>query len=106
MTRKSILWVALLALLLLVVSGAASAQTEARATSVQLSWFPNIEYAGLYEAERNGFFTAQGLTVELKPGGFDDAGVYINPVDQVMNGNAEFGITGAHVILSSRAEAF
>jgi len=104
MTRKSILWVALLALLLLVVSGAASAQTEARATSVQLSWFPNIEYAGLYEAERNGFFTAQGLTVELKPGGFDDAGVYINPVDQVMNGNAEFGITGAHVILSSRAE--
>lgn len=104
MTRKSILWAALLALLLLAISGAASAQTEPRSTSVQLSWFPNIEYAGLYEAERNGFFTAQGLTVELKPGGFDDAGVYIDPVNQVMNGNADFGITGAHVILTSRAE--
>jgi ABC-type nitrate/sulfonate/bicarbonate transport system substrate-binding protein len=73
-----------------------------RETSVQFSWFHDVEFIGFYEATRNGTFTAQGVNVRLDGGGFDADGNYIDPVSRVMNGSAEFGVAGADVVLRAR----
>jgi hypothetical protein len=55
-------------------------------TSVQLSWFHTIEFAGFYEAERQNYYKEAGLEVRLDAGGFDAGGAYIDPVAQVVSG--------------------
>jgi ABC-type nitrate/sulfonate/bicarbonate transport system substrate-binding protein len=71
---------------------------------VQLSWVHTFEFAGLYMAQKQGYFAGQSLNVELLNGGYDDAGNYIDPVEAVVSGKAAFGITGADVILTARAD--
>jgi len=72
--------------------------------SVQLSWVHNAEFVGFYEALSHGYYTQEGLQVELINGGYDDSGAYIDPVAEVLNGNAQFGVTGADVLLTERAK--
>lgn len=40
-----------------------------RRLSVQLGWVPNVQYAGEWVAMERGFFKANGLDVEILPGG-------------------------------------
>jgi ABC-type nitrate/sulfonate/bicarbonate transport system substrate-binding protein len=72
--------------------------------TLQLSWLYTIEYGGIYEAIDKGYYKAGGLDVSLTPGGFDEKGNIINPLDGVTSGKAEFGIAGSDAILTERAK--
>jgi NitT/TauT family transport system substrate-binding protein len=72
-------------------------------TSIQLSWIHTIEYAGLYEAVRQDYYANASLNVRLDAGGFDSKGEYINPVQRVLDGKDDFGITDGGALLLARA---
>jgi ABC-type nitrate/sulfonate/bicarbonate transport system substrate-binding protein len=78
--------------------------TQTAPISVQLSWVHTIEFAGLYEADDKGYYSDAGLTVTMRPGGFNADGNFISPIDEVASGNADFGIADAGALLQARAE--
>jgi NitT/TauT family transport system substrate-binding protein len=65
---------------------------------IQFDWVPEPEFGGYYEAERQGLFTAKGLTVDLRPGA---AGTPV--IQMVASGQAEFGIAGADDLLIAKS---
>ena len=66
--------------------------------TVQLSWFHDPEFSGFYSAIEKGFYAEEGLDVTLVAGGPD-----ADPITEVMEGRAQFGVDPANAILSSRA---
>jgi ABC-type nitrate/sulfonate/bicarbonate transport system substrate-binding protein len=99
----------LLALTAFLTAGCNSASQAAPATpqvktSIQFSWLHTIEFVGFYEAIRQGYYADAGLEVRLDGGGFDANGHYIDPVKQVVEGKSDFGVVGADVLLSARAQ--
>ncbi len=54
-------------------SPAASPSSAAAPASVrlQLQWAPQAQFAGYFAADKQGFYTAEGLTVQMVPGGPD-----------------------------------
>ncbi|MEW6577635.1 MAG: ABC transporter substrate-binding protein [Chloroflexota bacterium] len=85
-------------------SGEAQQPANLTQTSIQFSWVHNVEFAGFYAAEQQGYYRDAGLEVRLDGGGFDESGAFIDPVQAVLDGKADFGVTGAHVLLAKRAE--
>ena len=73
-------------------------------TSVQFSWVHTIEFAGFYEAEANQLYQNVGLTVDLRSGGYDADGNFIDPIQSVASGQADFGIVGGDALLLARAQ--
>jgi NitT/TauT family transport system substrate-binding protein len=73
--------------LLVSACGNLRAAAPADKVTVQLSWFHGVEYAGFYTAVEKGYYTEENIEVTLNPGGPE-----INPLDEVNNGNAQFGI--------------
>lgn len=65
--------------------------------NVQLSWFHGVEYAGFYAALEKGYYTEENIIVNLSAGGPE-----INPIDEVQNGNAQFGITSGDSIIIAK----
>ena len=47
----------------------ASTSPEAATVRLQLQWVPQAQFAGYFAAERQGYFAAENLTVEIVPGG-------------------------------------
>ncbi|HEY0737080.1 MAG TPA: ABC transporter substrate-binding protein [Herpetosiphonaceae bacterium] len=98
-------------LLALVLTGCSSAAPPAATLTpaqarVQLSWIHTIEWAGFYAAEEHGYYTDQALTVDLLAGGEDAQGNYIDPIQTVLDGRADFGVTsGGHVIQARANQA-
>jgi ABC-type nitrate/sulfonate/bicarbonate transport system substrate-binding protein len=70
---------------------------------VQLSWTHEYWGAGFYLAEQDGHFAEQNLDVNLIPGGFGPNG-YIEPIDEVLNGNGDFGLGSVSSLLKAREE--
>jgi NitT/TauT family transport system substrate-binding protein len=72
-TALSCAWVLSIALLPFACKPADAPSPEGgdgpRKVSIQLNWVPEPEFGGLYEAERAGFFAAEGLAVEILAGG-------------------------------------
>ena len=69
-----------------------------RKISVQLNWFPEPQFGGLYAALENGHFRAAGLDVELIKGGADV------PAGQlVASGNTEVAVVSAAQLATLRA---
>ncbi len=85
-------------------SGEAQQPASLTQTSIQFSWVHNVEFIGFYAAEQQGYYRDAGLQVRLDGGGFDETGAFIDPVQAVLDGKADFGVTGAHVLLAKRAE--
>ncbi len=85
-------------------SGEAQQSASLTQTSIQFSWVHNVEFIGFYAAEQQGYYRDAGLQVRLDGGGFDESGAFIDPVQAVLDGKADFGVTGAHVLLAKRAE--
>jgi NitT/TauT family transport system substrate-binding protein len=71
---------------------ASSAPVKVR---IQLCWVPQAEFAGFYVAKAKGYYEAEGLEVEIVPGGPD-----IVPEQQVANGSAQFGVNLVGSLLS------
>ena len=71
----------------------------ARRLTVQLNWFPEPEFGGLYAALENGHFETQGLDVELVRGGADV------PAGQlVASGSVEIAVVSAAQLITLRAQ--
>ncbi|MUT64412.1 ABC transporter substrate-binding protein [Paenibacillus sp. NEAU-GSW1] len=73
--------------------------TQAPLTKVkiQLKWVPQAQFAGIFVAKAKGFYEAEGLDVEIIPGGPD---VVIE--QQVVNGAADIGVTSFDSLLVNR----
>jgi ABC-type nitrate/sulfonate/bicarbonate transport system substrate-binding protein len=71
--------------------------------NVQLDWTPNIDAAGFYVAEAKGYYAEQGLSVKLMAGGSDAQGNYIDMIETVLGGHADFGESSGIDLLQARA---
>lgn len=76
-----------------------SSDTAADKIVVRLKWLHQAQFAGLYIADKNGMFLDNGIQAELLP--FDYKKY---PIDEVVNGNAQFGVVGADELLLARAQ--
>ena len=76
-----------------------TAYAQPRQVSVQLLWDHQFQFAGYYAAEAQGFYADEGLDVHLKHGGYSDSGTAVNPVEEVVFGRADFGITRSDLLL-------
>jgi NitT/TauT family transport system substrate-binding protein len=66
--------------------------------TVQLKWHHQTQFAGLYVAQTKGFYRAEGLDVRHREWKVGDK----SPVEQVVNGSADFGITSQAQFLVER----
>ncbi|GAA5315994.1 MAG: hypothetical protein AseanaTS_11990 [Candidatus Pelagadaptatus aseana] len=61
---------------------------------VQLKWFHSFQFAGYYAAIEKGYYQEEGLTVILR-----ERQASSTPVDDVLNGHADFGVGESGLIL-------
>lgn len=61
---------------------------------LQLKWFHQFQFAGYYAAKEKGFYDEVGLDVEIK-----ERDLKYNNIDEVINGNAQYGIADSILIL-------
>jgi NitT/TauT family transport system substrate-binding protein len=80
------------------------AQEPVTAISLQLSWVHTVEYSAFYLAEEHGHFANENLSADLRTGGFDTEGNYINAIDNVLSGEADFGMADGNSVLLARAD--
>jgi ABC-type nitrate/sulfonate/bicarbonate transport system substrate-binding protein len=100
----TVMVVALLVTACSTTNQAVSTAKPADKIRVQLSWLHTIEFAGFYMAQDKGYYKDQNLDVELRSGGYDDQGNYIDPLEQVVSGKADFSILDGTTLLSARAD--
>jgi len=81
----------------MIVGAASTAKTEDR-ISLQLKWYHQSQFAGYYTAIRKGFFARARLKVELIEGGPN-----IDPVQQVVEGKADIGISDPVELILARS---
>jgi NitT/TauT family transport system substrate-binding protein len=86
--------------LMLAVSGCAWPARPAPLTpiTVQLSFLHQAEFAGLYAAEQQGYFAAEGLEVSFLEGGSQ-----VDFIAPVVNGAAQFGVAQPADVILARA---
>ncbi|MDM5089114.1 diguanylate cyclase [Aeromonas bestiarum] len=65
---------------------------------VQLPWQHQFQFAGYYAAQFKGFYRDAGLNVALRA-----ATPQTNVVNEVVSGNAQFGISGSDLLLARAA---
>jgi NitT/TauT family transport system substrate-binding protein len=103
MTRKLSVFI----LLLLAACGPQAAPTATpvplETVKVQLAWVHEYSESPFYAAIENGHFAKQGLSVSLAEGGFGEAG-YIEPIEEVLSGEADFALGTSPSILQARAD--
>jgi ABC-type nitrate/sulfonate/bicarbonate transport system substrate-binding protein len=86
--------------LLLAACGATSqAASEPASVTLQLDWVNQADYAGYYIAQQDKYYEQENLTVTINPTDFK-----VTPIDHVLSGEAQFGVTGAIDLLAARAE--
>ncbi len=77
--------------LMLAIAAINMAQSQPAAQStpvrVQLQWSDQAQFAGLYTAKARRYFAAQGLKVELIPGGPG-----VNPIKSLQDGHADVAV--------------
>lgn len=64
-----------------------SAEKQKDKITVQSLWLPQGQFAGLYAAKEKGFYDAEGIDVEILPGGTD-----VSSEEQVENDIAQVGV--------------
>jgi NitT/TauT family transport system substrate-binding protein len=68
--------------------------------TVQLNFIRNVEHAGLLFAEKEGFYKAENLEVEVIAGGTG-----IDPLQVVAAGGADIGVTSGSSIINARSQS-
>jgi NitT/TauT family transport system substrate-binding protein len=66
---------------------------------LQLNWFPDAQFGGYFAAQIHGEYAAEGLDVEIVPGG---PGVAVIP--GLASGRVQFGVGNADQVLLARQE--
>ncbi|MBZ0280810.1 MAG: ABC transporter substrate-binding protein [Anaerolineae bacterium] len=104
--QRYFIWTLLMAFAIIIAGCGTTSSTPtpeaATPVSVQLSWTHEYSLSAFYTAELNKHFAENNLAVTLKPGGFVE-GAYIEPIDQVVSGDSDFGTIGGTSILEARA---
>jgi NitT/TauT family transport system substrate-binding protein len=67
--------------------------------TVQLKWLHQAQFAGLYAADQNGYYAAEGLKVS-----FIEGGPTVDLEKSVLDGTAQFGDIGADTLITARAD--
>ena len=96
--NKIVLLIGLMAILISACGPQPTPVVPADRVTVQLSWFHGVEYAGFYTAVEKGYYKEENIEIVLNPGGPE-----INPIDEVQNGKAQFGITSGDSIIIAMA---
>ncbi|MCJ7434541.1 MAG: ABC transporter substrate-binding protein, partial [Anaerolineales bacterium] len=97
---KSLRSVAILLLLALTITACAPAATPTpppTPITVQLGWTHQSNFSGFYAADQLGYYAAEGLAVT-----FIEGGVNVSNPASVLDGTAQFGITGADELILTR----
>lgn len=93
----SLIRLVLLCVLVALPPGLAAVETaaarESEAVSLQLKWDYQFQFAGYIAAKEKGFYQAEGLDVTLKP-----RRPGINVIEQVISGEAEYGVGGMGIL--------
>ena len=61
---------------------------------IQLKWKHQFQFAGFYAAIEKGYYKKRGLNVVV-----NDASPQINPIEEVLNDNADYGIANSELLL-------
>lgn len=94
-----------LTIVLLVIAFALSACASTTTTppptpvTVQLAWTHQSNFSGFYAADQRGFYAAEGLAVT-----FVEGGPQVDLLSPVLDGTAQFGVTGADELIRARAQ--
>lgn len=75
-----------------------SPTVEGQKASVRLAWIPGATFAGDYVADKKGFWKAEKLDIEVRPGGFENDAIKL-----VAAGVDTFGVTSGPQLLQARA---
>src|SRR5215831_8674895 len=81
----------------LVLASTAFAQSAPDKVRLQIKWVPQAQFAGYFVALDKGYYADENLDVTIIPGGPD-----IVTEQQVVNGQAEFGIDWVASFLAFR----
>jgi len=68
---------------------------ELKPIKLQLKWLHQFQFAGYYAAKEKGFYKEAGFDVEILQGN-----ALTPSVDNVLKGNADFGVTGSDILNS------
>jgi NitT/TauT family transport system substrate-binding protein len=88
----------------IIVSGAISLlgiAAEPDRISIQLKWLHDAQFAGFYVAEQHGLYEAEGIEVELLPGG-----LAVDEIQAVASGEQTFGVIDSAQLLRAREQGF
>ncbi len=69
--------------------------------TLQLKWLPQSQFMGYYVAKAKGYYEAEGIDLEILPGGSD-----IIPEQQVYNGVADIGVTWVSSLMKYQAQGW
>ena len=105
LANSKIIALSALIIAIIALSGCSSAAPSQPVdpASVQLSWTHDYSEAPFYAAEMNKHFAEQNLKVLLEEGGFGANG-YIEPIDEVVSGKVDFGLSSASTLIQARAD--
>jgi NitT/TauT family transport system substrate-binding protein len=98
--RLTAVVIAVVAFLAVACQADAPTAAPVKTVSLQLQWAPQAQFAGYFAADREGYYTAQGLKVNFVPGGPD---VVPQTVGSDANG-PEFTISWVPKVLEVRAK--
>lgn len=98
-TSRSIVILLLLVLTVTACAPAAAPTPPLTPITVQLSWTHQAQFAGMYAADQNGYYAAEGLAVT-----FVEGGPNVDKLSPVLAGTAQFGIAGADELILARAQ--
>jgi NitT/TauT family transport system substrate-binding protein len=79
--------------------GPVSGTSSLTPVTVQLAWTHQAQFAGMYAADLNGYYEAEGLAVTLV-----EVGPTGGQVESVSSGAAQFGVVAADVLLIGRSQ--
>jgi signal transduction histidine kinase/CheY-like chemotaxis protein len=72
---------------------------------LQLQWDHQFQFAGYYAALWEGFYREAGFEVEIRPAFPEGGGPLRSPVNEVVEGRADFGTSNAGILLARAAGA-
>ncbi|MBD3894985.1 diguanylate cyclase [Halomonas sp. ML-15] len=97
--HRSLLRWLLSSALLITAPLVAADESDLEHVTLQLAWYHQFQSAGYYAAKHQGYFREAGFEVELRHGGHDDYGRPIDPVEDVVFGRADFGVSRSDLLL-------
>jgi NitT/TauT family transport system substrate-binding protein len=98
-TRLYTGFIVLILLAILISSCSAGKKAPAAEVSVRLKWTPQTQFAGIYMAEKAGYYSEENLKVAIEPVDFEQP----LSIDKVVGGKNTFGIGAADEVLVARS---